>query len=170
MRQERTPVISFVGAGSLRFCGGRPVTLLSAPRGEDLITGLGYRVSNAVEKMGNVNYILLEDDGCFPNNSRCPLLVYPIITDFSGKDTAAYLEELFDRNLWPSAWRDGVFGFHHYHSTAHEALGIYAGSAGSAARRRAGDVVVIPAGVSHRKLSSTRDFGMNGPLADLWRG
>ena len=30
---------------------------------------------------------------------------------------------------WLGAWVDGIYAFHHFHSTAHEVLGIVAGSA-----------------------------------------
>ncbi len=63
---------------------------------------------------------------------------------------------------------------HHYHSTAHEALGVYAGSArvqlggesGPVFEIRAGDVVVIPAGVAHKRVASTAEFGVVGAYPD----
>jgi uncharacterized protein YjlB len=79
-------------------------------------------------------------------------------------------EELFDKNKWPAAWRNGVHGFHHYHSTAHEALGVYAGEvtvqfggdSGIAVTAKPGDVIVLPAGTGHKKLSSRGALGIVG--------
>ena len=90
--------------------------------------------------------------------------------EFHGNDAAVPVEEMFDKNRWPSSWRNGIFGFHHYHSTAHEVLGVYGGAAkvqlggegGIICDLKIGDVVVIPAGVSHKKLSSTGDFRVVG--------
>jgi len=120
-----------------------------------------------------VRSIVLADDGTFPNN-RQPLLFY---TGAEPADPAA-IESLFDRNGWPGAWRNGVYPYHHYHSTAHEALGVYGGSAaiqfggpGGATREvRAGDVVVIPAGVAHRCLEASPDFRVVGayPRGQRW--
>ena len=109
---------------------------------------------------------MLKDDGRFPNNESCPLLLY---LQAVSRDPVT-IEELFTRNSWPVAWRNGVFSFHHYHSTAHEVLGVYSGNAtvqfggdqGAVEEIRAGDVVVIPAGVAHKSLVSTGDFAAVG--------
>jgi uncharacterized protein YjlB len=76
------------------------------------------------------------------------------------------IETLFAANHWGGAWRNGVYGFHHYHSTAHEVLGVYAGTArvqfggdeGIALEVNPGDVVIVPAGVAHKNLGSSPGF------------
>lgn len=78
---------------------------------------------------------LFADDGVVPNNPRLPLVVYRGVLD-TGPDAAAACGTLFAGNGWSGGWRGGVHPYHHYHSTAHEALGIVAGSAQVPARRR----------------------------------
>lgn len=105
-----------------------------------------------------------DDDGVFPN-SRLPLLVYAAAIAPAEAAPEAF-EALFAANGWPPAWRYTVYPFHHYHSSAHEVLGIAAGHArlqlggpkGRAFGVRAGDVIVIPAGVAHQQLSRSDDF------------
>ena len=106
---------------------------------------------------------LFADDGDVPNNPRLPLIVYAGAIDPAAGDAAAAFEALFAQNAWGSGWRNGIFPFHHYHSTAHEILGIaageaevrFGGEAGETLRVKAGDAVLIPAGVGHKRLSSS---------------
>ena len=70
----------------------------------------------------------LRDDGVFPN-SRLPLLVYRGAVRLPEHDPAATFEQLFAANGREGSWRDGIYPYHHYHSTAHEVLGVYHGSA-----------------------------------------
>ncbi len=113
---------------------------------------------------------LLAPCGPIPNHPRWPLLVYSDAVALSGSDPAAIFEALFARNRWPAAWRNGVHPFHHYHSDGHEVLGVYSGEvtvqfggeAGVVLTARPGDVMVLPAGTGHRKLSSTGALGVVG--------
>ncbi len=114
---------------------------------------------------------IFEDDGSIPN-SRLPVLVYSGALE---RDAGARAyEELFAEHGWLGAWRDGIYPFHHFHSTAHEVLGIAAGSAevmlgGPDGRRfelRSGDVVVLPAGTGHRNLGSSPDLLVVGAYPD----
>src|SRR5438093_5666036 len=70
----------------------------------------------------------LQDDGTFPN-SRLPLLIYREAVLMPEHDPAAVFEQLFAANGWVGFWRNGIYSYHHYHSTAHEVLGVYSGSA-----------------------------------------
>ncbi|ACI99057.1 cupin domain-containing protein [Rhodospirillum centenum] len=99
-----------------------------------------------------------------PNNPHLPLLVYRGAVGEG--DRAATFESLFAGNGWGGLWRDGIYGWHHFHTTAHEVLGIAAGRArvrfggeeGIEVALAAGDAVLIPAGVAHRNLDSSPDF------------
>jgi uncharacterized protein YjlB len=116
---------------------------------------------------------LFEDDGLIPN-SALPLIVRKgAITPDAG-DPAKAFERSFARNGWTNSWRDGIFDYHHYHSTAHEVIGIAAGSAtvrfggeaGETVGLSAGDVVVIPAGVGHARINQSDDLLVVGAYAD----
>lgn len=107
----------------------------------------------------------VEDDGTFPNN-KLPLLLYKGAILTEGKAIASEIEKIFLANGWGNAWRNGVYDYHHYHSTTHEVLGIYRGTAtiqlggpaGIKLNVEEGDVVVIPAGVAHKNIGSSNDF------------
>ena len=116
---------------------------------------------------GNISGLILErfeDDGSIPN-SRLPLLIYRAAIA-PGAASPEAMEALFARNDWPPQWRSTIFTYHHFHSTAHEVLGVASGSAvvlfggpkGREFEVKAGDVVLIPAGVGHRRLSSSSGF------------
>src|SRR5690242_12570594 len=96
-------------------------------------------------------HFLLAENGWVPNNLRLPVIVYrQAIT--SQADRAGAFDKLFGSNSWPAQWRDGVYNYHHYHSTAHEALGVSTGSArlelGGPGGREitidAGDALLLP--------------------------
>jgi uncharacterized protein YjlB len=103
-----------------------------------------------------------EEAGGIPN-SRLPVLVYH---DVENAHAPRECEELFAGNGWLGAGVDGIFPFHHFHSTAHEVLGIVAGSAsvvlggpsGGHFEVRPGDVLVLPAGTGHCNAGSSADL------------
>ncbi len=121
-------------------------------------------------------------DGIFPN-SVLPLLLYRQVITTEAKHSASVFEKCFAENDWTNSWRNGVYPFAHYHSTSHEVLGVYSGSAnlrlggdhGKRIEVHAGDVIVIPAGVAHQNVSDTGHFGVVGAYPggrnwDLLRG
>lgn len=108
---------------------------------------------------------VFDGDGRFPN-SRLPALVY---RDAMPADADA-MTRAFAANGWSNAWVDGIFPYHHFHSIAHEVLGIasgevqvaFGGPNGRTLTLKAGDVVVIPAGVAHRNLGQSGRLSVVG--------
>lgn len=118
-----------------------------------------------IQKMNIIRHLVTED-GPFPNNGLLPLLVYQGAFQFGGENETETVEEILETNLWFSCWVDGIYDYHHYHSTAHEILVTlrgscrvqFGGSNGITVTMDRGDVVIIPAGVAHRRIDDSPDF------------
>jgi len=122
--------------------------------------------------MDDVEQHRFAPNGPIPNNLALPLLVYRGVLA-GGEGAAAACEKLFLTHGWSNGWRNGVYDHHHFHSTAHEALGVvkgevrvrFGGEGGETVAIRAGDVVVIPAGVAHRNEGASVDLLVIGAYA-----
>jgi uncharacterized protein YjlB len=99
----------------------------------------------------------LEPHDWVPNNRKLAVAIYRTAIPGAGSDLAAEFEALFEHNQWPPQWRDGIFDYHHFHSTAHEVLGIVSGSVdviiggpgGCVVALHPGDALLLPAGTGH---------------------
>jgi uncharacterized protein YjlB len=112
---------------------------------------------------------MFKDDGSIPNNPNLPLLVY------EGAFTSTeQFEYTILENGWSGTWINGVYDYHHYHSTSHEVLGVISGKAkilfggenGTAVAVKQGDAAVIPAGVGHKCIEKSSDFKVMGAYPD----
>jgi uncharacterized protein YjlB len=127
------------------------------------------------------------DAGSIPNNAKLAVLVYKRVAEAphqgDAEALAKWFEQTWPQHGWYAAWRYGVYDFPHYHSTAHEVLGVYAGHAslrlgaekGATLVVEAGDMIILPAGTGHQNLGSSSDFHVVGGYpehqkADLLRG
>ncbi|MBS7538060.1 cupin [Ancylobacter lacus] len=97
-----------------------------------------------------------------PNNPYLPVLLYCGVL----LGAASTFESLLDANGWEPRWRNGVYDYHHFHSTAHETLGFVRGAAsiklggedGEVFEVGPGDILVLPAGTGHKRLSASDDL------------
>jgi uncharacterized protein YjlB len=113
---------------------------------------------------------IIQRNQWFPNNAKLPLLLYKHCFHLPEKNSCDAIESIFLNNHWKRPWKNGIYPFHHYHSNTHEVLGICEGSCrvqvggenGKNFILEKGDVLIIPAGVSHKNLHSTPDFACVG--------
>lgn len=132
-----------------------------------VIAGAGVLEAGEALALPEPKRFVLDDDGRFPN-SKLSALVYE--GALSGGDLASKFEARFEKNGWTGSWRNGLYRTHHYHSTAHEVLGVYSGQvsvrlggpSGPLVTLRAGDVAVVPAGVAHKNEEQSNDFRVVG--------
>src|SRR5690554_2318227 len=116
----------------------------------------------------------LERNIYFPNNETLPVLIYKQILNDYVSDPAQLIEDVLRRNRWGGMWRNGIYDYHHYHSTAHEALFVYSGWAevqlggpsNGPVRIEKGDLVLLPAGTAHKIISSGDGFAVVGAYPD----
>lgn len=124
-------------------------------------------------RLANIEQIILQDDGVFPNNLH-PALLYKGVLDIPEISPGTHVKRLFEQNGWSNSWDSGIFEYHHYHSITHEVLGIYngrtklqlGGAKGPKISIEKSDVLVIPAGVAHKNLGGENDVGVIGAYPD----
>lgn len=110
------------------------------------------------------------DDGETPNNPQFPARIYRPKQAPGDPQLAAWFETRFEQNGWGNHWRNGVYPFLHYHSNTYEVLAAYSGSAiiqiggdkGNTIDMDTGTVVILPAGLGHKRIHSTANFAVVG--------
>jgi uncharacterized protein YjlB len=116
---------------------------------------------------------LISPSDYFPNNSRYPLLIYKQVFT-SMEQSPEQIQQFLHENNWNNSWVDSIYDYHHYHSTTHETLVIIAGQCnvqiggdkGAIYEVSNGDVIILPAGVSHKNVGSSPDFKCIGAYPD----
>lgn len=103
-------------------------------------------------------------------NSRLPVLVFRNLLPPSKNSKADLFRRVFRKNEWVGIWTDTIYDYTHFHSNAHEVLGIaegkvtlrLGGDSGRLVRLKAGDMLVLPAGVGHRRVSDDKGLKVVG--------
>ncbi|WP_187488531.1 cupin domain-containing protein [Duffyella gerundensis] len=117
-----------------------------------------------------LHLMLATVDNGVPNNPL-PLIIYPRVglhevEEGEEEDIAGWFEKTFAQHHWMPRWRYPIHPYTHYHPNTHELLGVGAGWAevlfggdnGRMVTLRAGDAVLIPAGVGHKQVAASEDF------------
>lgn len=115
----------------------------------------------------HILHFTLKRNKNFPN-SKYPVLIYrkAINLPFQKNKAAKITQDIFLQHGWSNCWKNGIYDFHHYHSTTHECMAICMGSAtiilggpnGKRIKLMKGDIIILPAGVGHKCSSFSKDF------------
>ena len=116
--------------------------------------------------MQDVETLTAAPSGGIPNHPRWPALICRATAEPSVEGIGA----LFRGHGWGGLWDGSILTFHHYHPASHEVLGVAEGHAGlhlggpdgAEVEVSAGDVLILPAGFGHKRLSSAPDFRVVG--------
>jgi len=94
-------------------------------------------------------------------NSHLPVVIFRgRLARFRPRKAQAF-RRAFEKSGWVGVWTDTIFDYTHFHSNAHEVLGIAEGTVtlrlggekGRLVRLKPGDMLVLPAGVGHRRVA-----------------
>ena len=107
--------------------------------------------------------LTLAPDDRMPN-SALPVIVYRRVAE--GEALDLLFRETFVANGWAGLWTGAIFGYDHFHSNAHEVVGVFSGQAqlgiggksGVKIDVAEGDVLILPAGMGHRRIRADHDF------------
>jgi uncharacterized protein YjlB len=118
-------------------------------------------------KPRQLSFVSAEDA---PNNPRLPVLLYRKVLPLQARGKAETFRAHFEENDWRGIWRDTIYTYRHFHTNAHEALGIARGNAvvelggenGKKIKLQAGDLLILPAGTAHRRISGSKNFSVIG--------
>jgi uncharacterized protein YjlB len=110
------------------------------------------------------------ENGSDVPNSNLPVLLFRGILAPQATAKANTFREAFRKNGWSGVWTDSIYDYTHFHSNAHEVLGIAEGKVsvliggenGRVFRLKAGDMLVLPAGVGHRRVGPDDDLKVIG--------
>lgn len=115
---------------------------------------------------GLTEMLSLDQNGDIPNNPDLPVVIYRHVLPPDSDLCSITFEHHFIDNGWHGIWRAGIYDYHHFHSKAHEVLGIIAGTcriqlggmAGKIITLTSGDMLVLPAGTGHKDAGSSDDL------------
>ncbi|MGN6548359.1 MAG: cupin domain-containing protein [Pararhizobium sp.] len=103
-----------------------------------------------------------------PNNAAYPAVLARDALHGPHDDHA--VRDLLERNGWGGTWTWEVFGYHHFHPDAFEALAVARGAAtlalggpqGERLQVTAGDVMILPPGFGHCQIEKRDGFRICG--------
>jgi uncharacterized protein YjlB len=114
-----------------------------------------------------VEVLLLPPSEFVPNHPDLPVLIY---TDGDQARNSQFFKSTFAKNGWSGIWVNGVFDYHHYHTTAHEVLGVGKGEAdlqiggpmGPILSVKQAQCLLLPAGTGHKLIKRSDHFQVVG--------
>jgi uncharacterized protein YjlB len=103
-------------------------------------------------------------------NSTLPALLFRGVLPRNSAGKVRRFRAIFKRNGWIGEWTDTIYDYTHFHSNAHEVLGIakgvvtlqLGGETGRRFRLKAGDMLILPAGIGHRRVGDDEGLKVVG--------